>query len=79
MGTIASMHSIFLDILTPPFVFVDYTHNEITVTSWNKSVQVSKVDVVRAGTTGKLLNPKTSKHYIPNRPLRLFTLLQNLI
>ena len=55
----------------PPCIFVDYQHNDITVTAWRKRECVTKRDVLRAGATGKLLRPKTSRHMIPNCPINI--------
>jgi hypothetical protein len=61
------------------YIFVDYTNKDITVGYWNKNRQVSKKDVIKAGLTGQLLEPRTSKHFIPHRPYGLKILLSNLI
>ena len=55
----------------PPCIFVDYHHKSITVTAWRKGERVTKRDVLRAGVTGKLLRPKTSRHMIPDRPINI--------
>jgi hypothetical protein len=46
-----------------PVYLVDYTSPEIVVKSW-RSEQVSKQDVIRAGSTGQKLPPRTSKHMV---------------
>ncbi len=45
-----------------PAVLVDYRSECIRVTSWRENVRVDKELVLRAGLSGKLLPPKTSRH-----------------
>ena len=45
-----------------PVRLVNYQSPKITVSSWRKNVTVTKVKVINAGLSGKLLLPKTSKH-----------------
>jgi len=52
-------------------LLVDYTSPEIKVDSWRNGTKVTKQDVIRAGLTGNLLPPKTSKHIIPYRPANI--------
>lgn len=47
-----------------PALLVDYENSNICVVPWRDCDKVTKEDVVRAGLTGKLLPPKTSKHVI---------------
>jgi len=49
------------------------------VSSWRKGEKITKKLVIEAGLTGKLLKPKTSKHFIPNRPLEIKIPLYKLI
>jgi hypothetical protein len=56
------------DFLALRCIFVDYNDDAITVTSWRTPERITKQTVLAAGLTGKLLNPKTSKHCIPDKP-----------
>ncbi len=47
-----------------PALSVDYQSECIRVTSWRKNVTVDKRLVIKAGTSGKLLPPKTSRHIV---------------
>lgn len=67
-----------LGLKASPVCLCDYNNDEITVSSWKKNKTVTKDDVVRAGLTGKLLTPKTSRHYIPERPVGLKISLKKL-
>ncbi|MCU0653638.1 MAG: hypothetical protein MUD10_05270, partial [Candidatus Pacebacteria bacterium] len=54
-----------------PVCLVDYNDEAIGVECWQKGERISKTDVIAAGLSGNLLEPKTSKHEIPNRPTGL--------
>ena len=54
-----------------PVCLIDYRDEAVTVGAWRKGEKVTKDEVVAAGLSGKLLNPKTSHHMIPNRPMGL--------
>lgn len=62
-----------------PVYFVDYRSDDITVRSWRENEKVLKDDVIRAGLTGNLLRPKTSRHHIPQRPTGLKINLSELL
>ena len=52
-----------------PVCLVDYKNNaEITVGCWRPGEKITKGQVLAAGLSGKLLEPKTSHHSIPERP-----------
>lgn len=61
-----------------PACLVDYQCPGIKVCAWRKGATVTKEDVLRAGTTGKKLTPKTSRHLIPDRPTGMNTPLSVL-
>jgi hypothetical protein len=61
-----------------PCCLVDYQSDEIGVGCWREGETISKSDVVVAGFSGNLLIPKTSRHFIPDRPLGLNVLLSEL-
>lgn len=61
-----------------PAFAVDYSDPGIRVGSWRGGV-VSKGDVLRAGLSGRLLPPKTSRHFLPFLPVRADTPLQALV
>lgn len=69
-----------LGLTASPVHFVDYKNKEIQVTAWREeSGKITKKHVVKAGLSGKLLEPKTSKHFIPQRPTGLRILLSKLV
>jgi ParB-like chromosome segregation protein Spo0J len=47
-----------------PVVFVDYRSSEIEVQSQRNTVELTKEEIVKAGTGLKKLPPKTSKHLV---------------
>jgi len=51
-----------------PVYFVNYCHNAVKVTSWREGERITKKMVIKAGLSGKLLKPKTSRHIIGYRP-----------
>ena len=57
-----SLRDLDLDLM--PVIFVDYSSSDIRVDSW-RGVSVRKADVLRAGTSGRLMPPKTSRHIVP--------------
>ncbi|MFH0943245.1 MAG: ParB N-terminal domain-containing protein [Candidatus Beckwithbacteria bacterium] len=52
-----------------PARIVNYQDKNIQVIAWRKGEKISKSEVIRAGMTGKLLRPKTSRHLIPKERL----------
>jgi len=54
-----------------PAVAVDYSDPGIRVGAWRRGEVVSKEDVLRAGLNGRLLPPKTSRHFFPFPPCRV--------
>jgi L-serine kinase (ADP) len=54
-----------------PVCLVDYNDDAVKVECWQKGDRISKADVISAGLSGKLMEPKTSKHEIPGRPTGL--------
>jgi hypothetical protein len=54
-----------------PCCLVDYQSDEIGVGCWREGETIVKSDVVAAAVSGKLLVPKTSRHFIPDRPVGL--------
>lgn len=69
-----------LGLTLSPVFLVDYKNKKIKVTSWRKGGEkVTKKLVVRAGLSGKLLKYKTSKHFIPERPIGVKTPLSKLV
>jgi hypothetical protein len=55
-----------------PVCLVDYKNDAaITVDCWRDGEKITKEEVLSAGLSGKLLEPKTSKHNIPNRPVSM--------
>jgi len=68
-----------IGLTSSPVYLVDYNNKKITVSAWRNGEKVTKKLVVEAGLSGKLLKPKTSKHYIPDSPLEINILLKNLI
>ncbi len=61
-----------------PAVAVDYSDPGVRVGSWRRGVDVSKDDVLRAGLSGRLLPPKTSRHFFSFSQLRVDTPLSAL-
>lgn len=62
-----------------PVCLVDYLNDaSITVDCWRKGERIAKSEVLSAGLTGNSLNPKTSRHSIPERPKDLNILLNEL-
>ena len=52
-----------------PACLVDYYGNdEVAVGCWREGEKITKEQVIAAGLSGKLLEPKTSKHTIPDPP-----------
>ena len=51
-----------------PVYLVDYASSVVQVGSWKPGVRVSKSDVVRAGLSGHLMPPKSSRHVIAGAP-----------
>lgn len=49
---------------TIPVVYVDYNSPDIEIHSWKNNPNITKKDIVLAGTNGSRLPPKTSKHMI---------------
>ncbi|MCS7142305.1 MAG: ParB N-terminal domain-containing protein [Aigarchaeota archaeon] len=47
-----------------PVYFVDYFRSEIEVHQWDNKPLVTKEDVIKAGTSGKLLPSRSSKHMV---------------
>ncbi len=47
-----------------PVILVNYKSEDICVVPWRDCDKIVKEDVIRAGLTGKLLPPKTSRHLI---------------
>lgn len=68
-----------LGLTSSPVHLCDYNNKKITVSAWRCGEKVTKKLVIEAGLSGKLLKPKTSKHFIPNRPLEIKTPLNKLI
>lgn len=69
-----------LGLTSSPVYLVDYRSKKIKVASWRKGGErVTKKLVINAGISGKLLRPKTSKHFIPERPVGIKTSLSKLI
>lgn len=60
-----------LGLMLIPVHFVDYKNKSVRVSSWKKGKTVTKPEVIKAGLSGELLNPKTSRHFIPLRPAGL--------
>jgi len=54
-----------------PCFLVDYKADAIQVLSWRDGENVSKQMVIHAGLSGTLLQPKTSRHVLPERPENL--------
>jgi len=50
---------------------VDYTRSEVKLYSWKSNVNVTKKQVIKAGLTGKLFQPKTTKHHLLYKPTGL--------
>lgn len=62
-----------------PVCLVDYLNDEmVTVDCWRKGERITKSEVLSAGLTGKLLDPKTSRHSISEHPKDLDILLSEL-
>lgn len=51
-----------------PACLVDYNSERITVMAFRSGEKITKDKVRIAGLSGKLFKPKTSKHFIPERP-----------
>jgi len=68
-----------LGLTASPVYLVDYKSRKIQVTSWRGGEKVTKKIVIRAGLSGKLLRPKTSRHSIPEKPTGLRIPLSKLI
>lgn len=68
-----------LGLTSSPVYLVDYKSRKIKVTSWRGGKKVTKRVVIRAGLSGELLRPKTSRHLIPERPTGLKIPLSKLI
>jgi len=49
---------------------INYQSEEVQVIAWKKGENVTKEDVLRAGLTGKLLKPKTSRHKLKIRRIK---------
>ncbi len=47
-----------------PALLIDYESSDICVVPWRDCDRVTKEEVVKAGLTGRLLPPKTSKHVV---------------
>lgn len=47
-----------------PALLIDYQSPCVSVSSWRPGERVSKEDVVRAGTGGRLMPPRTSRHIL---------------
>lgn len=47
-----------------PVVFIDYETSQIRVKSWRNDYRITKEMVMEAGSSGKKLPPKTSRHMI---------------
>ena len=63
-----------------PVYLVNYKSKEIKVSQWREGGEkITKELVLKAGLSGKLLRPKTSKHLIPNRPTGINISLYKLI
>lgn len=45
-----------------PCIAIDYLHNAIRVVPWRTGETITKETVLRAGLSGALLEPKTSRH-----------------
>lgn len=67
-----------LGLSSSPVFFVDYKNRKIKVSAWRDNEKIIKKDVINAGLSGKLLRPKTSRHFIPNRPTGLKISLKKL-
>jgi hypothetical protein len=69
-----------LGLTSSPVYLVNYKNRKIKVTSWRKGGEkITKKLVIKAGLSGSLLRPKTSKHFIPERPIGVKTSLSKLI
>jgi hypothetical protein len=68
----------FLGLALSPVYLCDYKSEDIKIGSWRKGEKVTKEMVIEAGLSGKLLEPKTSKHSIPNRPVGMRIPLKSL-
>ncbi|MBS7611581.1 ParB N-terminal domain-containing protein [Candidatus Bathyarchaeota archaeon] len=54
----------FIDCSRVPCLLIDYSSPQIVVFSWSEDKQLPKNLVIRAGLSGELLPPKTSKHML---------------
>lgn len=47
-----------------PAILIDYSSDVVEVDTWRDGWRVCKEDVIRAGLSGELLPPKTSRHIV---------------
>ena len=67
-------------LTSSPVYLVNYKSKKIKVTSWRKGGEkITKQLVMKAGLSGNLLRPKTSRHFIPEKPIGIKTSLSKLI
>jgi ParB-like chromosome segregation protein Spo0J len=62
-----------------PVRMVDYSSQDISVTSWREGEAVDKAMVIEAGLSGKRMRPKTSRHSIAGGQVQFKVLLDDLI
>ncbi|MFA5926473.1 MAG: ParB N-terminal domain-containing protein [Parcubacteria group bacterium] len=61
-----------------PVYLVDYFNDEIEVSQRRPEIKISKEIIIKKALAGKLFPKKTSKHFIPDRPINLNISLEAL-
>lgn len=62
-----------------PVLLVDYDSDCVSISSWRDNITVTKEDVKKAGLTGRLMPPKTSRHRLCFQPPSISVSLKQLM